>query len=304
MLDAALLRPGRFDRRVSVQPPDKNGRRAILAVHTRGVPISPRVDLDSIAASTPGMVGADLANLVNEAALLAARRSHEQVEPDDFSDSLERIVLGAERKIMLSREDRERTAYHEAGHAIVGMLTPGADPVRKVSIIPRGMALGVTLASPEADRFSYTEQYLRSKIMVALGGRVAEELVCDSITTGAESDIRQLTEIARHMVGAWGMSGKLGPIAVLPHDGDAGPFGALQQAAPETQELIDAEVRKLVDELHVETTRLLSENRDKLDALANALLEHETLDEADAYEAAGVERQADRVPEPTPITAT
>ena len=303
VLDAALLRPGRFDRRVSVQPPDKNGRRKILEVHTRGVPLSPAVDLDSIASTTPGMVGADLANLVNEAALLAARRNHEQVEMEDFTDALERIVLGAERQIMLSDEDRARIAYHEAGHAIVGMMTPGADPVRKVSIIPRGMALGVTLASPTTDRFNYTEHYLRSKIKVALGGRVAEELVFDSITTGAESDIRQLTEIARHMVGAWGMSGKVGPISVLPQDGEVGPFGPLQSVSPETQKLIDAEVRRLVDELHAETTQVLSDNRDKLDALANALLEHETLDEADAYAAAGVERVPDRAPEPAPITA-
>jgi cell division protease FtsH len=204
---------------------------------------------------------------------------------------------------MLSEEDRARIAYHEAGHAIVGMMTPGADPVRKVSIIPRGMALGVTLASPTSDRFNYTEHYLRTRIKVALGGRVAEELVFESITTGAESDIRQLTEIARHMVGSWGMSGKVGPISVLPQDGEVGPFGPLQSVAPETQKLIDAEVRRLVDELHAETTRVLTDNRDKLDALANALLEHETLDEADAYAAAGVERVADRAPEPAPITA-
>jgi cell division protease FtsH len=303
VLDAALLRPGRFDRRVSVQPPDKNGRRKILEVHTRGVPLDPAVDLDSIASTTPGMVGADLANLVNEAALLAARRNHEQVQMEDFTDALERIVLGAERQIMLSEEDRARIAYHEAGHAIVGMMTPGADPVRKVSIIPRGMALGVTLASPTSDRFNYTEHYLRTRIKVALGGRVAEELVFESITTGAESDIRQLTEIARHMVGSWGMSGKVGPISVLPQDGEVGPFGPLQSVAPETQKLIDAEVRRLVDELHAETTRVLTDNRDKLDALANAQLEHETLDEADAYAAAGVERVADRAPEPAPITA-
>ncbi len=303
VLDAALLRPGRFDRRVSVQPPDRNGRRKILEVHTRGVPLAASVDLDSIASTTPGMVGADLANLVNEAALLAARRNHEQVEMEDFTDALERIVLGAERQIMLSEEDRARIAYHEAGHAIVGMMTPGADPVRKVSIIPRGMALGVTLASPTTDRFNYTEHYLRAKIKVALGGRVAEELVFESITTGAESDIRQLTEIARHMVGAWGMSGKVGPISVLPQDGEIGPFGPLQSVSPETQELVDAEVRRLVDDLHAEATRVLTENRDKLDALANALLENETLDEADAYRAAGVERVPDRAPEPAPITA-
>src|ERR671922_1925006 len=177
VLDQALLRPGRFDRRVAVQPPDRTGRESILAVHSRGVPLGPDVDLGRTAATTPGMVGADLANLANEAALLAARRNHELVLMADFTDALERIVLGAERKIVLSEDDRRRTAYHEAGHAIVGMLTPEADPVRKVSIIPRGLALGVTFASPETDRFSHDEQYLLAKIKVALGGRAAEQLV-------------------------------------------------------------------------------------------------------------------------------
>ncbi len=184
ILDQALLRPGRFDRRVTVSPPDRNGREAILRVHTRSVPLADGVDLGAIAASTPGMVGADLANLVNEAALLAARRGHEKVSTDDFTDALERIVLGAERKVMLSEDDRRRTAYHEAGHAIVGMLTPGADPVRKVSIIPRGQALGVTFSAPDADRFNFDERHLLAQIKVALGGRVAEETVFGDITTG------------------------------------------------------------------------------------------------------------------------
>src|SRR5262249_7040548 len=163
-----LLRPGRFDRRVAVQPPDRTGREAILQVHTRSVPLGPDVDLGALASSTPGMVGADLANLVNEAALLAARRGHERAQQADVTDALERIVLGAERQVMLSEADRRRTAYHEGGHAIVGMLTPGADPVRKISIIPRGLALGVTFAAPDADRFNYSEQELRAKIKVAL----------------------------------------------------------------------------------------------------------------------------------------
>src|SRR2546428_8749049 len=191
VLDPALLRPGRFDRRVTVQPPDRIGRRLILEVHTRGVPLAPDVDLDRIAGTTPGMVGADLANLVNEAALLAARRGHDEVTAADFGDALAKIILGAERKIMLNPSDRERTAYHESGHAIVGMLTPGADPVRKVSIIPRGLALGVTFSSPEADRFSYDENYLKARIRVDLGGRAANQLVYGQRTTGAEADIRQ-----------------------------------------------------------------------------------------------------------------
>ena len=186
ILDPALLRPGRFDRRVVVVPPDRGGREAILRVHTRSVPLDTDADLGALAASTPGMVGADLANLVNEAALLAAKRNHAKVARQDLTDALERIVLGAARKVMLSEDDRRRTAYHEAGHAIMGMLTPGADPVRKVSIIPRGMALGVTFSAPDADRFNFDERHLTAQIKVALGGRVAEEIVFGDLTTGAD----------------------------------------------------------------------------------------------------------------------
>src|SRR5438034_5722105 len=268
VLDQALLRPGRFDRRVFVQPPDRPGREAILKVHTRGVPLAPDIDLGRIAATTPGMVGADLANLVNEAALLAARRNHQVVEASDFTDALERILLGAERQIMLGAEDRRRTAYHEGGHAIVGMLTEGADPVRKVSIIPRGLALGVTFSAPETDRFSYQRRELLAKIKVALGGRAAEEIVYDEPTTGAESDIQQLTEIARQMVGRWGMSSAVGPLAVIPADGQ-GPFlpGA-SEVSEDTQKLVDDEARRIVDEADQEVVALLQENRDKLDSLA------------------------------------
>jgi cell division protease FtsH len=290
VLDPALLRPGRFDRRVAVQPPDRTGRGKILEVHTRSVPLAREVDLDRVAASTPGMVGADLANLVNEAALLAASRGRQEVTSEDFSDAFEKIILGAERKIMLGPGDRERTAYHEAGHAIVRMLTPGADPVRKVSIIPRGMSLGVTFSSPEDDRFSYDEPYLRTLIKAALGGRAAEELVYGDRTSGAESDIEQVTGIARQMVGRWGMSPEIGPVAVIARDG-AGPFlpGAAE-VSPDTQRLVDDEVRRIVDESHAEVMALLRQQRTKLDALAEALLEHETLDEEDAYAAAGVTR--------------
>jgi cell division protease FtsH len=290
VLDQALLRPGRFDRRVAVQPPDRSGREAILRVHARGVPLGPDVDLGRIAATTPGMVGADLANVVNEAALLAARRSHEVVSEADFTDALERIVLGAERQVMLSPEDRRRTAYHEAGHAIAGMLTEGADPVRKVSIIPRGLALGVTFAAPESDRFNYREPEVYAKIKVALGGRAAEELVFGETSTGAESDIQQLTEIARQMVGRWGMSDAVGPVAVIPRDG-AGPLlPGVAEVSPDTQKLVDQEVRRIVDESHRAVVDLLTENRHRLDSLVKALLEHETLDEDDAYAAAGVPR--------------
>jgi cell division protease FtsH len=290
VLDPALLRPGRFDRRVAVQPPDRAGREAILRVHVRGVPLAPDVDLGRIAATTPGMVGADLANLVNEAALTAARRNHEVVEEADFTDALERIVLGAERQVMLTEEDRRRTAYHEGGHAIVGMLTPGADPVRKVSIIPRGLALGVTFSAPESDRYNYLLPEVEARIKVALGGRAAEEVVLGEISTGAESDLENLTSLARQMVGRWGMSEALGPIVVLPRDGGS-PFGTVPEIAPETQRLVDEEVRRLVSELHVQVVALLRENRSRLDSLAEALLEHETLDEDDAYAAAGIEHR-------------
>jgi cell division protease FtsH len=292
VLDAALLRPGRFDRRVAVQPPDRTGREAILRVHVRGVPLGPDVDLGQIAATTPGMVGADLANLVNEAALMAARRNHEAVEESDFTDALERIVLGAERQVMLTAEDRRRTAYHEGGHAIVGMLTEGADPVRKVSIIPRGLALGVTFAAPDTDRYNYRAPEVEARIKVALGGRAAEEIVFGETSSGAESDIEQLTAIARQMVGRWGMSPAIGPVAVLPRDG-AGPLlpGA-SEVSPRTQELVDEEVRRVVEEAHGHVVALLKANRERLDSLASALLEHETLDEEDAYAAAGVSRAA------------
>ncbi len=298
ILDPALLRPGRFDRRVAVQPPDRAGRRQILAVHTRSLPLADDVDLDALAAATVGMVGADLANLANEAALLAARREHDKVQMSDLTDSLEKIMLGAPRGIILSPEDRERTAYHESGHALVGMLTPDADPVRKVSIIPRGMALGVTLATPDADRVSYSREDLDAKIRVALGGRVSEEVVYGKITTGAESDIQQLTQIARQMVGRWGMSDKVGPIAVLPSEGQGSLLPGVSETSPQTQWLIDEEVRRLVDEAHVEVTKLLTEHRDQLENLTHALLQAETLDAPEAYAAAGAPmRAAELVPE-------
>ena len=293
ILDSALLRPGRFDRRVFVNPPDAAGREQILTVHTRNVPIAPDVDLKSLASSTSGMVGADLKNLVNEAALTAARRNHEQVELADFTDSLERIILGAERNILISPHERERTAYHEAGHALIGMLRPGADPVRKVSIVPRGRALGVTFQSPDADRYGYDVAYLRGRIVGALAGRAAEQVVYGDFTTGAESDLEQVTRIARMMVGRWGMSEKVGMVSVLPGPQDEpllfpgqGPGGPSE----ETRQLIDSEVRRIVEECYAEATETITTERAKLESLTKALLERETLDEADAYAAAGVAR--------------
>jgi cell division protease FtsH len=292
VLDSALLRPGRFDRRVVVNPPDKDGRRKILAVHTRSVPLSGDVDLDALAATTPGMVGADLRNLVNEAALTAARRDHSQVELGDFTDALEKIILGTERRITLSQEERERTAFHESGHAVLGMLEPGADPVRKVSIVPRGRALGVTFQAPESDRYGYDERYLRGRIVGALGGRAAEEIVYGNVTTGAESDLEQVTKIARQMVGRWGMSDRIGLVSVLPGPGDDPVLFPGTNGGPseETRQIVDAEVRTIVEECYERAVRLLNENRDRLDGLANALLDRETLDEHDAYRAAGFDR--------------
>ena len=290
ILDAALLRPGRFDRRVAVPSPDREGRAKILAVHTRSLPLADSVNLDRLAATTPGMVGADLANLANEAALMAARRRHEKVEMGDFTDALEKIVLGAPRGTVLSPEDRKRVAYHEAGHALVGMLTPGADPVRKVSIIPRGQALGVTFAAPDDDRSNYEESWLLAKIKVALGGRVAEEIVFGTITTGAESDIQQLTQIARGMVGRWGMSRAIGPIAVLAEDQNGPLLPGSHGASETTQKIVDDEIRRIVDESYAEVQQLLSEHREQLESLAEALLREETLDEDAAYAGAKVSR--------------
>ena len=286
VLDQALLRPGRFDRRVTVSAPDLRGRRQILAVHTRGVPLAPGVDLDALAAATPGMVGADLANLVNEAALLAAHRGHDQVTMPDFTDSLEKVTLGTVRGIVLDQAERERTAYHESGHALLGMLTPGADPVRKISIIPRGQALGVTYQAPSADRYDYSETYLRGRITGALGGRAAEQVVYGDVTTGAENDMEHASQIARQMVGRWGMSPAIGPVSVLPASGQESPYG--DGVAPATRELVDTETRRIIEECYEQALTTLRDSRDRLDRLARTLLERETLEEDEAYAAAGL----------------
>ncbi|HEX2275312.1 MAG TPA: ATP-dependent zinc metalloprotease FtsH, partial [Acidimicrobiales bacterium] len=284
VLDPALLRPGRFDRRLTITPPDQEGRRQILAVHVRHVPLADDVDLSAVAAITPGMVGADLKNLINEAALLAARRGRERVQLSDFNDALEKIVLGTARRVVLSEEDRRRTAYHEAGHALLGMLTPGADPVRKISIIPRGHALGVTFQSPDTDRYGYSAGYLLGRIAGALGGRAAEQLVYGEVTTGAESDLEQATRIARQMVGRWGMSSAVGPVSVLPGRNDQPALGYDgNEPAPATRELVDAEVRRLLEEGNERARQTLAANRHRLDNLVEALLRVETLDADEAY---------------------
>ncbi len=288
VLDPALLRPGRFDRRIAVNPPDQPGRVEILKIHSRGVPLADDVDLERIASSIPGSTGADIALLVNEAALFAARHEHPKVEQSDFTEAIEKILLGAERQIVMTDEDRKRTAYHESGHALVGMLTPGADPVRKISIIPRGQALGVTLSTPESDRYNYRREELLAQIKVALGGRAAEKVIFDDLSTGAESDIQNLTQVARGMVGRWGMSDAVGPIAVTDGRQDGVLLPGTAPASEPTQELVDQEVRRIVDESERDVVELLTRERDRLESLANALLERETLDQPEAYEVAGV----------------
>jgi cell division protease FtsH len=288
ILDPALLRAGRFDRRVVVNPPDQVGRAQILAVHTRSMPLADDVDLTKLASVTPGMVGADLKTLVNEGALLAAKRRHVEVSMSDFTDALEKVVLGTARHLMLSPEEKERTAYHESGHALLGMITPGADRVRKVSIIPRGAALGVTFQSPETERHGYSRSYLRGRIVAALGGRAAEEIVYGEVTSGGESDLDQVTQIARQMVGRWGMSDRIGPITVLPPAGqEQSPFD-LSAPALATRELVDEEARRIIDECYAEALQTLRERRGNLESLAGRLLEKETLDEQEAYAAAGL----------------
>ncbi|WP_202518781.1 ATP-dependent zinc metalloprotease FtsH [Streptomyces sp. SID1034] len=287
VLDPALTRPGRFDRIVHVSPPDRGGREAILKIHTREIPMASNVDLEQVARTTPGMTGADLANLANEAALLAVKRQQREVTQSDLSDALEKVQLGAERPLVMPYEERRRTAYHESGHALLGMLQPGADPVRKVTIVPRGRALGVTLSTPDADKYAYTEEYLRGRVIGALGGMAAEHIVFDVITTGAENDLEQVTNIVRGMVGRWGMSEKIGPLSALP--GDAQQVYGLS-AAPGTLDAIAVEMRRIVDECYDKACRLLRDNRDKLDALAEALLANETLEEEAAYRAAGIPR--------------
>jgi cell division protease FtsH len=292
VLDKALLRPGRFDRRVVVNLPDKTGREAILKVHTRRVPLAADARLGELAAATPGLSGADLRNLVNEAALLAARREQNEVRQKDFLDALEKIVLGPERPILLSRADKERIAYHEGGHTILGLVVPGADPVNRVSIVPRGQALGVTYQRPDSDRYNYPEAYLRARIVGMLGGRVAEEIVYGTRTTGAESDIEQATALARRMVTRWGMSERVGMVQLAPREnpylGGAGGYAGVRPFSEATAEAIDAEVLKIIGESHAEATRLLTAHRKQLDALAEALLSRETLNEQEVLQVTGL----------------
>ncbi|HEV2581620.1 MAG TPA: ATP-dependent zinc metalloprotease FtsH [Ktedonobacteraceae bacterium] len=280
-LDKALLRPGRFDRRVSVERPDWNGRLAILKIHSRDVPMGPDVDLTAVARSTPGMVGADLANLVNEAALLAARRNLDAVNQRCFEEALDKIVIGAERPLVLSEDDLNVVAYHEGGHALTGLLTENVDPVTKVTIVPRGQALGVTQYTPLDDRYNYSKEYLESQLVTALGGRAAEEVAIGHITTGAENDLQRVTAIARQMVTRWGMSERLGTISYSeredPFAGTALATGS-REYSEKTATVIDEEVNGIVKWAYNRSLELLTRHRATLDRIARDLRLYETLD--------------------------
>jgi cell division protease FtsH len=285
-LDQALLRPGRFDRRVVVDRPDWNGRLAILKIHTRKVPLGEDVDLTVVARSTTGMVGADLANLVNEAALLAARRNLDYVTQRCFDEALDKILLGAERPLVLSDEDLDVTAYHEGGHALTGLLLAGSDPVTKVTIVPRGQALGVTQYTPLDDRYNYSKEYLLTRIVTALGGRAAEQVVFNRITTGAENDLQRVTQIARQMVARWGMSERLGTISFSSRENPfsgGGDTGAPSDYSEETAELIDEEVQRIVRASYEEAVTMLRNYRPTLDLIAQELRRQETIDMRDLH---------------------
>ncbi len=283
VLDPALLRPGRFDRQVVVDRPDKDGRKAILRVHVRKVPLASNVDLDMLARSTAGMVGADLANLVNEAALAAARHNLDRVNQACFEEALDRLMMGLHRPLVMSSEERRMVAFHESGHALVAMLAPGADPVHKVTIVPHGQALGVTQMVPVDERHSYPRSYLLARLAVGLGGRVAEELIIGEITTGAEDDLKAVTKLAHEMVTRWGMSSRIGAMFL---GGEQEVFlgrelgvGQRQEYSERTAAAIDTEMQQLIQERFSYVQHLLSEHREQLERLGQALLEHESLEE-------------------------
>jgi len=290
VLDPALLRPGRFDRQVTVDLPDKTGRLAVLKIHTRGKPLGKDVELDSIASATIGFSGADLANLANEAALHAARYNRKKITQADFSNAFERIILGTERPPLSNEEERKVVAYHEAGHALTALLTPGADQVLKVTITPRGQALGITAFMPEDDRRNYPRPYLEARIRVGLGGRAAEEVVFNEVTTGAGGDIRMVTTLARRMVTQFGMS----PLGMVDYsNGGDQPFlgyslGQGRQYSEETASKIDVEVRKIIDAGYEDAVQLLANNREKLDEIAQELLDHELIERGRILEIMGM----------------
>jgi cell division protease FtsH len=287
VLDPALLRPGRFDRQIVVDAPDVRGREGILRVHTRKIPLASDVRLEIIAKGTPGMAGADLANLVNEAAVLAARRNKTLVDMQDFEDAKDKVMLGVERRsLVLTEAERKLTAYHEAGHAIVAIKIPGSDPIHKVTIVPRGRALGLTASLPEVDRHNYTKDWLIGSLAMFFGGRVAEELVfgADKVTTGAGNDIERATGLARRMVTQFGMSERIGPLAVGDKEQEiflGREFAQRREISERTAQMVDDEVKRLVDEAYARATQIISGHRELLDRIADALLERETIDRED-----------------------
>jgi cell division protease FtsH len=287
VLDPALLRPGRFDRQIVVDAPDVRGREGILRVHTRKIPLASDVRLDTIARGTPGMAGADLANLVNEAAVLAARRNKTLVDMHDFEDAKDKVMLGVERRsLVLTEDERKLTAYHEAGHAIVALKIPGSDPVHKVTIVPRGRALGLTASLPEVDRHNYSKDWLIGSLAMFFGGRVAEEIIfgADKVTTGAGNDIERATGLARRMVTQFGMSELIGPLAVGDKEQEiflGREFAQRREISERTAQMVDDEVKRLIDEAYARATIILSENRELLDRIAATLLERETIDRED-----------------------
>jgi len=287
VLDPALLRPGRFDRQIVVDAPDVRGREGILRVHTRKIPLAADVRLDILAKGTPGLAGADLANLVNEAALLAARTNKSLVSMSDFEDAKDKVMLGVERRsLVLTEDERKLTAYHEAGHAVVALKTPGSDPVHKVTIVPRGRALGLTASLPETDRHSYTKDWLIGNLAMFFGGRVAEELIFgpEKVTTGAGNDIERATGLARRMVTQFGMSERVGAMAIGDREQEVflgREFGHRREVSERTAEMVDDEVKRLLDEAYAKAVVLLTDHKDLLERIAQALLERETIDRDD-----------------------
>ena len=287
VLDPALLRPGRFDRQIVVDSPDVKGREGILRVHVRKIPLSGDVELATIARGTPGMAGADLANLVNEAALLAARKNKTLVDMSDFEEAKDKVMLGVERKsLVLSEDERKLTAYHEAGHTVVSIMTPGSDPIHNVTIVPRGRALGLMMSLPEKDRYGQTKEWLIGRLAISFGGRVAEELIFgpEKVTTGAGSDIEQATSLARRMVTQFGMSEKIGMMAVGEREHEVllgREFGTRREVSERTAEVVDDEVKRFIDEAYRKATNILNEHRDLLERIALTLLDRETVDRDD-----------------------
>jgi len=305
VLDPALLRPGRFDRQIVVPLPDIRGREQILNVHMRKVPLAPDVKAEILARGTPGMSGADLANLVNEAALFAARRNKRLVDMDDFEMAKDKIMMGSERRTMVMDDDEKKnTAYHESGHALIGKLLPKCDPVHKVTIIPRGRALGVTLSLPERDKYSYDREFMLNRIAMLFGGRIAEEVFMNQMTTGASNDFERATAMARDMVTRYGMSDKLGPMVYAENEGEVflgRSVTRTTQMSETTMQAVDSEIRRIIDEQYALARKLIEEHSDKMHAMANALLEWETIDAEQIEDI--MQGRPPRAPKPTPAAS-